>query len=151
MCTSLDLQRFRWLCRSHWSNRSCCTFWTSRNAAIYHRRLHAQSSAHGPRPTSDVRPHRTPYRRDRCSWAPSLTTADEDPFFRAVVRTAQNLGVVHAERGDGGLTDAESATLDAAPLVTVVTISGAVFFLPDEAPRQIAEVTAAALEQASRS
>ena len=28
---------------------------------------------------------------------------------------------------------------------------GAVFFLPDEAPRQIAEVTAAALKQASRS
>jgi len=35
--------------------------------------------------------------------------------------------------------------------VTVVTIPGAVFFLPDEAPRQIAEVTAAALKQASRS
>jgi hypothetical protein len=31
------------------------------------------------------------------------------------------------------------------------TIPGAVFFLPDEAPRQIAEVTAAALGQASRS
>ena len=31
------------------------------------------------------------------------------------------------------------------------TIPGAVFFLPDEAPRQIAEVTAAALKQASRS
>jgi hypothetical protein len=35
--------------------------------------------------------------------------------------------------------------------VTVVTIPGAVFFLPDEAPRQIAEVTASALKQASRS
>jgi hypothetical protein len=31
------------------------------------------------------------------------------------------------------------------------TIPGAVFLLPDEAPRQIAEVTAAALERASRS
>jgi hypothetical protein len=59
--------------------------------------------------------------------------------------------VVHAEKGDGRLTDAERATLDADPLVTVVTIPGAVFFLPDEAPRQIAEVTAAALRQASRS
>ena len=59
--------------------------------------------------------------------------------------------MVHAEKGDGGLTDAERATRDAAPLVTVVTIPGAVFFLPDEAPRQIAEVTAAALKQASRS
>jgi hypothetical protein len=28
---------------------------------------------------------------------------------------------------------------------------GAVFFLPDEAPRQVAEVTAAAVKQASRS
>ena len=54
--------------------------------------------------------------------------------------------MVHAEKGDGGLTDAERATRDAAPLVTVVTIPGAVFFLPDEAPRRIAEVTAAALE-----
>ncbi len=58
--------------------------------------------------------------------------------------------MVHAEKGDGGLTDAERATRDAGPLVTVVTIPGAVFFLPDEAPRQIAEVTPAALEQASR-
>jgi hypothetical protein len=47
---------------------------------------------------------------------PSLATADEDPFFRAVVRTAQTSGlVVHAEKGDGGLTDAERATRDAAP------------------------------------
>jgi hypothetical protein len=83
---------------------------------------------------------------------PSLTTADEDPFFRAVVRTAQKLGPGSTRReGRGGLTDAERATRDAAPLVTVVTIAGAVFFLPDEAPRQIAEVTAAALERASRS
>ena len=35
--------------------------------------------------------------------------------------------------------------------MTVVTIPRAVFFLPDEAPRQIAEVTAAALKQAARS
>jgi hypothetical protein len=34
--------------RSCRSNRSCCTFWTSRDAAIYHRRLRAQSSGHGP-------------------------------------------------------------------------------------------------------
>jgi hypothetical protein len=36
-------------------------------------------------------------------------------------------------------------------LLKGVTIPGAVFFLPDEAPRQIAEVTAAALERASGS
>jgi hypothetical protein len=56
--------------------------------------------------------------------------------------------VVHAEKGDGGLTDAERATRDAAWLVAVVRIPGAVFFLPDETPRRIAEVTAAALKQA---
>ena len=33
--------------------------------------------------------------------------------------------VVHAEKGDGGLTDAERATLQAAPNVTLVTIPGA--------------------------
>jgi hypothetical protein len=82
---------------------------------------------------------------------PSLTTADEDPFFRAVCARPRSSGlVVHAEKGDGGLTDAERATRDAAP-VTVVRIPGAVFFLPGEAPRRIAEVTAARLEQASRS
>jgi hypothetical protein len=35
--------------RSHWSNRSCCTFWTGRDAALYHRRLSVQSRPHGPR------------------------------------------------------------------------------------------------------
>jgi hypothetical protein len=75
--------------------------------------------------------------------------ADSDPAER-LVASGIPAWVVHAEKGDGGLTEAECATLDAAPLVTVVTIPGAVFFLPDEAPRQIAEVTAAALKQASR-
>jgi hypothetical protein len=36
-------------------------------------------------------------------------------------------------------------------LALVDEADGAVFFLPDEAPRRIAEVTAAALKQASRS
>ncbi|MGQ4388806.1 alpha/beta fold hydrolase [Streptomyces sp. SAS_270] len=57
--------------------------------------------------------------------------------------------VVHAEKGDGGLTDAERATLEAAPNVTLVTLPGSVFFLPDEAPQQIAEVISAALAQAA--
>jgi hypothetical protein len=76
--------------------------------------------------------------------------ADFEPAER-LVASGIPAWVVHAEKGDGGLTDAERATLDAAPLVTVVTIPAAVFFLPDEAPRRIAEVTAAALNQASRS
>ena len=53
--------------------------------------------------------------------------------------------VVHAEKGDGGLTDAERTTLEAAPDVTVVTIPGSVFLLPDEAPRRVAVVIAEAL------
>ena len=51
--------------------------------------------------------------------------------------------VVHAEKGDGDLTEGERATLEAAPNVTVVTIPGSVFLLPDEVPQQIAEVIAA--------
>ena len=57
--------------------------------------------------------------------------------------------VVHAEKGDGGLTDAERATLQAAPNVTLVTIPGSVFLLPDEAPQETATAIASALSQAS--
>ena len=54
--------------------------------------------------------------------------------------------VVHAEKkGDGGLTEAERAMLDAAENVTLVTVPGSVFLLPDEAPDQTAAVIAAAL------
>ncbi len=59
--------------------------------------------------------------------------------------SAQPVWVVHAEKGDGGLTDAERATLRAAPNVTLVTIPGAVFLLPDEAPQHTAEAIAGAL------
>jgi len=53
--------------------------------------------------------------------------------------------VVHAEIGDGGLTDSERATLEAAANVTLVTIPGSVFLLPDEAPEQVASVIATAV------
>jgi pimeloyl-ACP methyl ester carboxylesterase len=54
--------------------------------------------------------------------------------------------VVHAEKkGDGGLTEAERATLDSADNVTLVTVPGSVFLLPDEAPNQTAAVIATAL------
>jgi pimeloyl-ACP methyl ester carboxylesterase len=48
--------------------------------------------------------------------------------------------VVHAEKGDGGLTDEERRTLEACPHVELVTIPGHVFFLPNEVPERIAEV-----------
>jgi pimeloyl-ACP methyl ester carboxylesterase len=63
--------------------------------------------------------------------------------------SAHPVWVVHAEKGDGGLTDAERATLDAAPNVTLVTLPGSVFLLPDEAPRPTAEAIAGALAQAT--
>ena len=53
--------------------------------------------------------------------------------------------VVHAEKGDGGLTDAERRTLEACPTVRVVTIPGSVFLLPNEVPDQVASVIAEAV------
>jgi hypothetical protein len=74
--------------------------------------------------------------------------ADRD--FAAQLAASDNpVWVVHAENGDGGLTDAERATLQAAPNVTLVTIPGAVFLLPDEAPQQTAAVIATALSHAT--
>ncbi|WP_369228926.1 alpha/beta fold hydrolase [Streptomyces sp. R21] len=73
--------------------------------------------------------------------------ADRD--FAAELATSGNpVWVVHAEKGDGGLTDAERATLEAAPNVTLVTIPGSVFLLPDEAPQETAAAIASALSQA---
>jgi pimeloyl-ACP methyl ester carboxylesterase len=48
--------------------------------------------------------------------------------------------VVHAEKGDGGLTDEERRTLEACPHIRLVTIPGHVFFLPNEVPGRIADV-----------
>jgi pimeloyl-ACP methyl ester carboxylesterase len=48
--------------------------------------------------------------------------------------------VVHAEKGDGGLTDSERRTLTSCSTVKVVTIPGNVFFLPNEVPEKIAAV-----------
>lgn len=56
--------------------------------------------------------------------------------------------VVHAEKGDGGLTDDERRTLEASPNAHLVTIPGAVFFLPNEVPERIADVTGQALAAA---
>ncbi len=71
--------------------------------------------------------------------------ADTDPAAR-VAAVSNRVWVVHVEKGgDGGLTAAERATLEAAPNVTLVTIPGAAFLLPDEEPRQVAEVIAAAV------
>ena len=71
-------------------------------------------------------------------------------FAAELAASGSPVWVVHAEeKGDGGLTDAERATLEAAPNVTLVTIPGAVFLIPDEAPQRTAEVIADALKQAT--
>ena len=74
--------------------------------------------------------------------------ADQDVAAR-LAASGNPTWLVHAERGDGGLTDAERTTLEAASNVTLVVLPGAVFFLPDEAPRRVAEVIAAAVAHAS--
>lgn len=56
--------------------------------------------------------------------------------------------VVHAEKGDGGLTAEERSTLEGAPNVRLVTIPGSVFFLPNEVPGPIADVVVEAVGQA---
>jgi len=71
-------------------------------------------------------------------------------FAAELAASGSPVWVVHAEeKGDGGLTDAERATLEAAPNVTLVTIPGAVFLIPDEAPQRAAAVIADALKQAT--
>jgi pimeloyl-ACP methyl ester carboxylesterase len=75
--------------------------------------------------------------------------ADRD-YAAELAASGSPAWVVHAEKkGDGGLTDAERATLEAAPNVTLVTIPGAVFLIPDEAPQRTAAVIADALKQAT--
>ncbi len=71
----------------------------------------------------------------------------DDDRARRLCETALPVWVVHAEKGDGGLTPQERSTLEACPTVRVVTIPGHVFFLPNEAPRPIADVIVEAVTQ----
>src|SRR6476646_2041415 len=57
--------------------------------------------------------------------------------------------IVHAEKGDGGLTEGERRTLEACPHTDVVTIPGHVFFLPNEASARIADVIVEAIGSVS--
>jgi pimeloyl-ACP methyl ester carboxylesterase len=75
--------------------------------------------------------------------------AEDRDFAAELAAAGTPVWVVHAEKGDGGLTDAERATLRAAPHVTLVTIPGSVFLLPDEAPHETAAAIASALSQVS--
>jgi pimeloyl-ACP methyl ester carboxylesterase len=64
----------------------------------------------------------------------------DDDRARRLCEAGTPAWVVHAEKGDGGLTRHERQVLEACPHVQVVTLPGAVFFLPNEAPKAIAEV-----------
>jgi len=86
-----------------------------------------------------------------CSEYLDYIAADTD-YAARLAASGFPVWVVHAEKnGDGGLTDAERATLEKAANVTLVTIPGSVFLIPDEAPEQTAAVVATALSQAPRS
>jgi len=63
-------------------------------------------------------------------------------------RTGVPMWVVHAEKGDGGLTDSERRTLEACSNAQLVTIPGHVFFLPNEIPNRVAQITSEALDRA---
>jgi pimeloyl-ACP methyl ester carboxylesterase len=58
--------------------------------------------------------------------------------------------VVHGEKGDGGVTDDERDTLAAHPQITLVTIPGTVFFMPNEQPALVAGLVREALAQTVR-
>jgi hypothetical protein len=53
--------------------------------------------------------------------------------------------VVHAEKGDGGLTDHERSVLEACPDIRVITLPGKVFFIPNEVPERVADLVVEAL------
>jgi pimeloyl-ACP methyl ester carboxylesterase len=53
--------------------------------------------------------------------------------------------IVHADKGDGKLTSQERRSLEKCPNVTVVTIPGRSFFLPNEHPAQLAALIVEAL------
>jgi hypothetical protein len=107
-------------------------------------------SAHIPEPhkselIEDLRQNRPADALRLCSEYLDYIAEDRD-FAGELAASSCPAWVVHAEKkGDGGLTDHERATLHAAPDVTLVTIPGAVFLIPDEAPQQTAAVIADAV------
>jgi pimeloyl-ACP methyl ester carboxylesterase len=72
-----------------------------------------------------------------------------DDRAERLCRSAVPTWIVHAEKGDGALTDDERRTLEACPNAHVVTFPGRVFFLPNEAPGRIADIIVEAAGQAA--
>jgi pimeloyl-ACP methyl ester carboxylesterase len=71
----------------------------------------------------------------------------DDDRARRLCEAGVPTWVVHAEKGDGALTQHERAVLEACPHVRVVTLPGQVFFLPNEVPERIADVIGQALAE----
>ena len=69
---------------------------------------------------------------------------DDDPA-RRLCEAGVPAWVVHAEKGDGALTQHERDVLEDCPHVRVVTLPGEIFFLPNEAPKAIADVVVEAV------
>jgi pimeloyl-ACP methyl ester carboxylesterase len=72
--------------------------------------------------------------------------ADDDDRAGRLCKAGLPSWVVHAEKGDGGLTPRERSVLEACPNINVVTIPGHVFFLLNDVPEQIAGMIADALK-----
>jgi pimeloyl-ACP methyl ester carboxylesterase len=73
----------------------------------------------------------------------------DDDRARRLCDTGLPVWVVHAEKGDGGLTPHERSVLEACPNVHVVTIPGHVFFLPNDVPGGVADVIVDAVDELS--
>jgi pimeloyl-ACP methyl ester carboxylesterase len=71
---------------------------------------------------------------------------DDDDRARRLCNADVPTWVVHAEKGDGALTQHERAVLEACPDVRVVTVPGQAFLLPNEVPELIADLIVQALE-----
>lgn len=69
----------------------------------------------------------------------------DDDRARRLCEAGVPAWVVHAEKGDGGLTQHERQVIEACPHVRVVTLPGSVFFLPNEAPKAIADIIVEAI------
>jgi pimeloyl-ACP methyl ester carboxylesterase len=69
---------------------------------------------------------------------------DDDPA-RRLCESRNPAWVVHAEKGDGALTEHERSVLSACPHVRVVTVPGTVAFLPNEVPGRMADLILEAL------
>jgi pimeloyl-ACP methyl ester carboxylesterase len=69
----------------------------------------------------------------------------DDDRARRLCEAGVAAWVMHAEKGDGALTQHERDVLEACPHVRVVTLPGEVFFLPNEAANAIADVVVEAV------